>query len=509
MATESLQLNEIAAAIGDDFFIEIANDSTTAINVGGYVLVTTGENPIEYTLPSEVIPAGGLLAIQEDQLSGRPTDNERVFLYAPDKSRLIDARVVTNSLRGRSASYPDQWLWPATATPYAANEFSFHDQIVIHEIMYHAPPTLREGEIPYAESDEEWIELFNRSDQPVDLEDWRLRDAVEFTFPVGTTIEPGAYLVVAKDAAAVQAKYGIENVIGNYEGTLSNQDDRILLVDASKNPADDVHYYERGRWPAFADGGGSSLELRDPWADNAKGETWAGSDPGVASEWTSYTFTDLADEPLNCCGGFNEWIFGLLDAGEFLLDDVSLIRSGTSTQLIQNGTFDSDPIGSSPSKWRFVGNHSGTVVADPDDAGNRVLHVTASGAQALVSDYVSTTFAGNTSVRSNSQYTIRFRAKWIQGSRQVNNRLYLTRMSNTAILPAPDRYGTPGQPNRVDRIKPGSDLRSVRPPAGSSPIRPVGDRIRSRGRWAGCRFAAIVVSSQYVQLAERIDDRWR
>ena len=36
------------------------------------------------------------------------------------------------------------------------------------------------------------------------------------------------------------------------------------------NIADEVQYYEDGRWPEPADGGGRSLELRNPLADNSK-----------------------------------------------------------------------------------------------------------------------------------------------------------------------------------------------------------------------------------------------
>ncbi|MCH8046595.1 MAG: lamin tail domain-containing protein [Planctomycetes bacterium] len=447
VSVENVQINEIAAADQENFFIEIANDGGSPVNVGGYVLSHTGLGGGDFVLPAQTIAAGGRLVVNGDDLPFSPTDGERLFLYTPGKGRLIDGRVVTNSLRGRSVEYDGQWLWPDVPTPGATNNFDFRDEIVINEILYHAPPQLRTDTQPYLESDEEWIELYNRGNETIDLSGWRLRDAVDFEFEVGLTIGPGEYLVVAKDAESVKAKYGITNVVGNFGRSLSNHDDRILLIDANKNPADEVHYYESGKWAAFADGGGSSLELRDPDADNAEGIAWAASDETSKSEWTEYTFTGRANEPLNCCGGFNEWIFGLLDSGEFLLDDISLKRENNATQLIQNGTFQSDTLGRSPAKWRLIGNHSGTVVIDPDNPNNKVLHVVAAGAQAHVHDHAETTFVSGQSISAGSDYTISFRAKWLGGNRQLNNRLYFTRMSNTAILDAPEKHGTPGAAN--------------------------------------------------------------
>ena len=47
------------------------------------------------------------------------------------------------------------------------------------------------------------------------------------------------------------------------------------------NPADEVSYFDDNPWPASPNGGGSSLELRDPRADNSKPGAWAASGAGV------------------------------------------------------------------------------------------------------------------------------------------------------------------------------------------------------------------------------------
>src|SRR5437762_269747 len=62
--------------------------------------------------------------------------------------------------------------------------------IVINEIHYN--PDLKTEHV-------EFIELFNAGTNTVDLSGWYFSDGVSFTFPNGTFLAPGGYLVVAQD----------------------------------------------------------------------------------------------------------------------------------------------------------------------------------------------------------------------------------------------------------------------------------------------------------------------
>ena len=305
---------------------------------------------------------------------------------------------------------------------------------------------------PFVENDEEWIEFHNRGVVPVDLGGWQLRDAVRFEFPRPTVIDPGGYVVVAKDAATLAEKYPDVETLGNFRGALSNHDDRIQLLDDNDNLADEVHYYEGGRWPEFADGGASSLELRDPRSDNTRAEAWSASDESYQSMWTNYSYRErAATDVTDVAAPFNEFLLGLLDAGEFLIDDIVVTRHGPdgATQLIQNGTFQNDVVGEPPAKWRIIGNHQGHVVKDPEDSSNLVLHVVATGPQAHVHDHVETTFVNDVTLWDGLKYEISFRAKWLAGNSQLNSRLYFNRVASTAILDVPQKTGTPGRTNSV------------------------------------------------------------
>ncbi|MBN1852381.1 MAG: lamin tail domain-containing protein, partial [Pirellulales bacterium] len=319
------------------------------------------------------------------------------------------------------------------------------------DIVFGAELTVSEqvGSTPFEEVSEEWIELYHRGDTPMDLSGWRMEGGVDFEFPDGTVLAPEEYLVLAADAELLLQQYPGIHVLGGLEGRLSNHDDLIRLVDGAGNPADEVHYYESGRWPTLADGSGASLELRDAFADNSKGETWSASAIAPAP-WQTVTYRGFADEPpgSNNPDVWHEWILGLLDSGEILVDDISVIEDpdGAAIERIQNGSFESGL-----DAWRLVGNHGqhglSGVIPEPGNGSNNVLHVVATGATEHMSNHVETTFAGGASIIDGREYLISMRVRWLSGSPQLHTRLYFNRLARTTILETIDQYGTPGAIN--------------------------------------------------------------
>jgi hypothetical protein len=121
---------------------------------------------------------------------------------------------------------------------------------------------------------EEFIELYNPSNAPVNLSLWRLRDGVDFVFTNGTTIPAGGYLVVASDPATIQSRYGVA-AFGPWTGNLSSDGERVTLRDAADNIVDEVDYSTEFPWPIAANGNGPSMELIHPALDNDLGSSWA------------------------------------------------------------------------------------------------------------------------------------------------------------------------------------------------------------------------------------------
>ena len=143
-------------------------------------------------------------------------------------------------------------------------------------------------------------------------------------------------------------------------------------------------------------------------------------------------------------GQWKEFVLGLLDKGEVLLDDISVVEAPATTaiQMLQNGNFSAGA-----SKWRLLGNHGGTVIDDPDLPGNKVLRLVATGSTDHMSNHVETTLAGNRNATNGRVYRISYRAKWISGSRQLNTRLYFNRLARTTVLDHRPQTGTPGTTN--------------------------------------------------------------
>lgn len=303
----------------------------------------------------------------------------------------------------------------------------------------------------FADSSQEWIELYNKSAAPVDLSGWKLNNAVDYTFPAGTTIGPDQYLVISKDATSLKALYPSATILGNYSGSLSHSDELIQLLDAVGNPADEVHYYDSKPWPGAADAGGSSLELRDPNSDNSKPETWAASDESGKSNWKTYTYSGVAANLNGDPTQWNEFVMGLLDSGEVLLDDITVTDTTANTVLLQNGTFENGT-----TAWRIIGNEgTSKVIVDPTNASNHVLDLIATGATESMHNHAETTLAGGLSVINGHSYTISYKAKWISGSNLLNTRLYFNRVARTTPIDTPQNNGTPGARNSTFAVNAG------------------------------------------------------
>jgi len=219
--------------------------------------------------------------------------------------------------------------------------------IAINEIMYHTadndPYDLRE-----------YIELTNTTAAPIDLQGYCFTQGVDFCFAESTVLLPGGYLVVCRDEAAARDGYGISNTVGDWEGQLSNDGERITLVDAAGALVDSTRYGESEDWNVGADGLGYSLEKivsdavsDDPasWTDSGAMDSQAA---GGGDEWSTVSVSGTATSS-------RIYIY-IQEAGEYLLDNLSLVDTrAPENNLIPDGSFDNG-IGD----WDARGNHSGS-----------------------------------------------------------------------------------------------------------------------------------------------------
>ncbi len=444
-----LRINEAAGESEAGFWIELVNAGDAELSLEGHVLLqsTTG---VEHVLDAGSLGSGATLLLGAETFPGGAASGDLLFLYSPDKKSLVDAIEVKTRSRGRFPDGNGDLVFTSEETPNAPNVLAFHDDVVINEILYHHRPQYRTDDLPFKENDEEWIELYHRGDTPVDLSGWELDGDISYVFPQGTMLNPGAYVVIESG-----------NGETGFDDNLPNGSGHVELVDAHGNIVDEVSYFDDGDWPKVADGGGSSLELRDPRADNANSQAWAPSDESARTQWQEIRYRGVAER--SRVGPDNQWrefIVGLLDRGEILIDDIRVVEDpdGRKISLINNSAFQSSIFGGGPLRnWRLRGNHRHSeIVPDPEDPDNNVLRLVATGGTEHMHNHVEITFSGGGRVTNGETYEISYRARPVGGSPQVLTRLYFNRLAKTTILETPSSTGTPGAPNSrlVDNIGP-------------------------------------------------------
>ncbi len=444
-----LVFNEHNGASNAVLWIEIMNYGPTPLALDGCVIRADGATNHDYAIPAgTTVPAGGFFVVSNATLGFHPITGNKLYLYSPSRLAVFDSILMKNGPRARSADGTGAWYVPTASTPGAANNVSLRNDIVINEIMYsHALSPAPATNLPPQANPEQWIELFNRGTNTVDLSRWEIEGGIRYKFQAGRLLAPGGYLVIAQNASQLAVSYPSIDIVGDLNGSLSGADDLIVLTDPLGNLADEVHYYDKGRWPGYADGGGSSLELRDPAADNSRAEAWAASDESAKTGWRTYSYRMVAAASATPApdAQWREFVFGLLGGGECWIDDFSVIQNPTNgpIQIISNGNFEGGITG-----WRQLGTHGRSrVETDPLNTGNKALHLVATGPQEHMHNHVETTLNGATTVVNGALYEISFRARWIAGGNLLNTRLYFNRCARTTALPMAPLNGTPGAVN--------------------------------------------------------------
>lgn len=150
-----------------------------------------------------------------------------------------------------------------------ARDLLARGDITINEI--HSDPD-RSGEAV------EFIELYNRGAERIDLSGWSFTDGVQFTFPEATQLDAGGYLVVAQNPGELQTKFTASS-IGPWVGRLSADGETIDLRDRDGALIDRVAYRLGFPWPTVGDAPGPSLQLVNGSLDNARGGSWRSAVP--------------------------------------------------------------------------------------------------------------------------------------------------------------------------------------------------------------------------------------
>ena len=475
---ENLVINEVLAAPtpGARAWIELANAGARPLDASGCWLsdVPTAE---KFHVPAGTVLGPGEFAIfDEAQLGFAPSAaGGRLFLSSPDQSRVLDAVQFAAQLTGFSHG-----RWPRGAgalrelsapTPGVANAPPLLREVGISEIMFH----------PIAEdSAEEFVELHNRGGNVVDLVGWRFVDGIEFEFPAGSALAPGAYLVVARDAERFRAshpKLPASLVVGDFQGGLSDRGEHLALarpvvLPGSSEPAwavmAEALYADATSQSRWADGGGRSLELVDPRADPLVPDNWIDSEESGQADWTLVEATGVLDLVHPAVPNADQLQVFLLGAGEALVDDVE-VRVGNGANRIANGTFENGANG-----WFFQGTQRLSRLATAAGFNSaHCLDLVASDRGDHVANRARTRLTAP--IPAGQTATIRARVKWLRGHPEILLRLRGGGLEAVGRLNLPPTMGTPGGPPSRAAENAGPTITDVshRPvlPAAGQPVR--------------------------------------
>lgn len=453
-------------------YIELHNHANQAVDISGCIL-TDDPRTNRFVIPDgTMLPARGFAHYTETTLGfALKAAGETVYLKSADETRVLDAVRFGGQENGISTGrWPDgadDWYRLAAKTPEAANAAIRPCEVVINEIMYD----------PISQNDDDqYVELYNRGGKPVDLDGWRLAGGISYAFPA-TTLPPGGYIVIARDATRLRAAHAhlnLNNCLGNFGGRLKHGGERIALEKtdtvARTNSAgivetdlihivvNEVTYGSGGRWGRWSHGGGSSLELVDASSNNRLAANWDDSDETRKSAWTNIETTAVLDNGANYDSSISFAQIGLMDVGECLVDNVQVSAGTGGPNLVKNPDFDAGSL----ANWSLQGCMSRSSLEAGGYGGSaRSLHIRASSRLFTGVNSCQMALDAN-NLAAGQTATLRFKARWLRGWPEVLLRLNGNWLDVVGALPIPPDLGSPGAPNSRAVANAGPAIYSVR-----------------------------------------------
>ncbi|MDP4642817.1 MAG: lamin tail domain-containing protein [Opitutales bacterium] len=387
LSPDDIVINEALTHQDDDTpgdWIELYNNSDETIDINGWFLSDDNDNLMKIELSGlSTIAPGGYLVLTEASHFGTTVDaingfalselGEAIYLSSGESSELTGYRVINYfGAAERDVTFGRYVKSDGTAdftaqssqTFGAANAYPLMGDVVITEVMYH----------PSDISGYEFIEIRNTGSSSVSLYDstyttntWKLEGAVEFTFPVGLTLDPGEYLVISEtDEASFRSYYTVDagvTVLGPYTGSLNNSGEDIYLTRPGDPEAltgevpyivvELVDYDDASPWPTEADGAGYSLRRLDELTYPNDYVNWSRSSglptPGLGDDALISDYTEMT-----VAGTFNSWNASganmtLVDNYTWEWENTFSSESSVEFKFAANGSWDANWGDSAPS----------------------------------------------------------------------------------------------------------------------------------------------------------------
>lgn len=203
-----------------------------------------------------------------------------------------EIEVTANSTMKIRARILDGTAWSAVHENilYIPGDFS---NLVVTEINYHP---LDNDTISHTEY--EFLELKNIGTESINISEAYFEDGITFTFPAGTIVNPGEFILLSSNMEEFNNRYGFYP-FGQYSGQLDNGGESLTLLTAAADTIFSVVYDDKSPWPEAADGGGYSLVNVNPSGNLNDPANWENSynihgSPGQDDLSTSVENNDIS-----------------------------------------------------------------------------------------------------------------------------------------------------------------------------------------------------------------------
>ncbi|MBS9767368.1 MAG: lamin tail domain-containing protein [Flavobacteriaceae bacterium] len=216
-----------------------------------------------------------------DKSSAESTDNykiekdikiKKVMLTEGNKANITTSKLSTANykIRLKNLQNKNKIVMPDTLLKFSYFEEAQKGDIVLNELMLDPTPKV---ELP----DYEYIELYNSTDKPFILTNWKISvGTTEKTLPTDTIL-PKEYLVICSEKAMKPlSKYGKTVIIKDFP-TLPNTKGTVTLKNANGIIIDKVSYQKAWYNDTDKNKGGFSLERIDAQAPTNSRANWSAS----------------------------------------------------------------------------------------------------------------------------------------------------------------------------------------------------------------------------------------
>ena len=223
---------------------------------------------------------GGGTALISSSLLSNSSDSP-VFSDSLSVLQVEDSYYDTDTLTGTNVSWANPHFSSPTAFDFTLLEASpaiaassDGSDWGSESHLFSGPRDIMISEIGYAgleDSNKEWLRLLNAGNESIDLSGYSLSDGIFMTIPEGATLEAGASLLLVRDLTFFDNT--TDQLLQWDSGQLSNEGERIILMNTSGLVIDHVRYKTSAPWPVPVLGQ-ESLQLVSVDLDNHFASSW-------------------------------------------------------------------------------------------------------------------------------------------------------------------------------------------------------------------------------------------